>query len=387
MSLRVTQNLLFRNVTADIQRSYNRIFKAQSQIATAKRVNRPSDDPVSIAQILEFRKNIRELDQFDRNIEQARRFLQSSDSAIDQSLALLTRLKQLAIQAANTPLSDSARDGMADEVEALQDELVKLANSQHNGQYLFGGSHTKTVPFVTRTLSENVTATENTRFRVVTYSGQGIDVTDADDLDTDSLSQAGVTTDEWPDGTFSVSAGNIANAVFHPVTGEPVASFSSGGAFRVRTLPKFFDPVMVQITFGATGRIKINETGEIFTGDGSNNDGDSSVNVFRTIDDLRIALENNSLSPGGIQGRISEFDNSMDQLREAQARIGSRLNRVEQSRTGHDAMKIAVQESLSRQEDLDLAAAITELQLSQTIFQAALQSAGRILPLTLLNFI
>ncbi|MBI2061329.1 MAG: flagellar hook-associated protein FlgL [Nitrospirae bacterium] len=388
--LRVTQNLMFRNINTDIQRNYNRLALDQMKLGSAKRVNKPSDDPVSIAQIMEFRKTIREVDQFDRNIEQARRFLQSSDSTLDSVHTMLVRGKQLAIQAANTPLSDSARDGMAKEVEEMQNELVKLANSRQNGQYLFGGSNTKTATFVTRTLSENVSTTENTRFRVVTYNGQGVDVSDANDIDTDSLT-AGSTTDELPDATSSVAAGNIANATFYTTTGAPVATFGAGATQnQVRTLPKFFDPLEVQITFGNNGRLQINETGRIFTGDGTNDDGDSEVNLFKTLDDFRIALENNSLGAGGvggIQARISEFDYGMDTIREAQARIGSRLNRVEQAGSAHENIRLSVQESLSKQEDLDIAATITDLQLAQVVYQAALASAGRILPLSLLNFI
>ncbi|MBI2889677.1 MAG: flagellar hook-associated protein FlgL [Nitrospirae bacterium] len=389
MSVRVTQNQLFRNITADINANYRRIFDTQIKIGAQKRVIKPSDDPVAIAQILEFRRAVDDLNQFDRNIDQARRFLQASDSALNDAHDILTRAKQLAISAANTPLDEAERQAMAYEVEEIQNELVKLANTQFNGQYLFGGSNTDTAPFSVKTLSENVSDTGNTRFRVVVYSGQGIDVSDANDIDTDSL--AAGSTDEMPDATSAVSAGNIANAVYHPGTGAPVATFGSGSVQnQARVLSRFFDAVNIQVTFGSTGKVQINETGRIFTGDGSNDDGDSSVNVFRALDDLRIALENNSLGAGGIGGvqqRITELDFAMERVREAQSRIGSRVNRVEQAEKAHETVRIASEDARSKQEDLDVAAALTELQLAQTIFQAALASASRIMGLSLLNFL
>lgn len=112
----------------------------QGAIGSGQRLARGSDDPVAAAQL--------------RGLSRAERFsgadadaaargqadLALTDSALGDFAAYVTRVKELAIQAANATLTPAQRAGIGVEIAQVQGELLRLANSRDSaGHALFGG--------------------------------------------------------------------------------------------------------------------------------------------------------------------------------------------------------------------------------------------------------
>lgn len=114
--------------------------KLQSQIGTGERLTRSSDDPVAAAKLrsLARRETLSNIDQ--RNSDRAATDLQLGDQALISIADTVIRAKELAIQAANTTLSDENRLAIGTEIANLRENLLFLANSRDSsGQSLFGG--------------------------------------------------------------------------------------------------------------------------------------------------------------------------------------------------------------------------------------------------------
>ena len=131
----------FNKLTGDIQNT-------QGRIATGKNILRASDDPVAAANISFTRDQKVMLDRFNTNIDRARVRLNVTENVMSDSMNVLTRAYELALQGRNDTLSASDRSAIAMEITQLKNTMVGLANSRDsNGNYMFGGFKVDQAPF------------------------------------------------------------------------------------------------------------------------------------------------------------------------------------------------------------------------------------------------
>lgn len=116
-----------------------RMYELQLEVSTGKRVNRPSDDPVSAASILSARALKMEIQQQERVVPYARAALRHTEQCIKEMHEGLQRVSDLVLRAANATLSPQAREAIAVEIENIQRRMVDLVNSRVQGKYIFGG--------------------------------------------------------------------------------------------------------------------------------------------------------------------------------------------------------------------------------------------------------
>lgn len=110
-----------------------------------------------------------------------------------------------------------------------------------------------------------------------------------------------------------------------------------------------------------------------------------TAGVFTALVRLEEALRNND--SGGVGLALERLDAGAEQLVFTRGEIGARLQSLDVLTTRLEDEQIQLQEALSVEIDVDLAAAISELTSRQFAFQASLQSSASILQLTLLNFL
>lgn len=147
MSIRITQGMLYSRAYTDVQRGLFRYSQLQQEVATGRRVNRPSDDPAAALRILPLRNDLRDLEQLSGNVSLARETLDTSTASLEDASALMQRVRELTTQAANGTLSNSDRQSIGAEVEQLLSQLVGIGNSRRGDRYLFGGTENGDAPF------------------------------------------------------------------------------------------------------------------------------------------------------------------------------------------------------------------------------------------------
>ncbi|WP_141736256.1 flagellar hook-associated protein FlgL [Oligoflexus tunisiensis] len=119
------------------------------QLSTQKRINRVSDDPIGMGQALKRKSQISNYDQFIKNIEFSKGFLERTEAALQGITENLMRAKELSVSLANATYGPASREAGALEVREMIEGVVSLANSAYGNRYLFGGFRTQTPP-VTR---------------------------------------------------------------------------------------------------------------------------------------------------------------------------------------------------------------------------------------------
>ncbi len=116
------------------------------QLSTQKRVSRVSDDPTAMAQILRRRTQISNGDQFAKNIEFSKGYIDRTEASLTGIHEYLMRAKELAVNLSSATYAGDSRQAAGLEVKEILEGVVSLANSSYNGRYVFGGFRTQTPP-------------------------------------------------------------------------------------------------------------------------------------------------------------------------------------------------------------------------------------------------
>lgn len=145
--LRVTDRLLIDKVLANIQRNTQRLANLQQQVATGRRLEKPSDDPTGTVTSLVLHSIDDENAQAQKNLSLADGWLTSTDVALQDVNDILKRARELAVQGANETLGPEETAGLANEIDQLIGHALQLSNTRNGDRYIFGGFNTRTQPF------------------------------------------------------------------------------------------------------------------------------------------------------------------------------------------------------------------------------------------------
>lgn len=136
--MRVTSELMVTNTVRRLSQRMEQYEGAQSRLATGKEIRRPSDDPSAANRALSLRATVGAHEQAARNAQDGLSWLDATDTQLQSALQRVQRARDLTVQGLN-PIGDLPREAVADEIAAVRDELVGIANSDLRGQHLFSG--------------------------------------------------------------------------------------------------------------------------------------------------------------------------------------------------------------------------------------------------------
>lgn len=179
---RVTNLTMSATAQRTLQTQQSRLAELQEKATTLNKITRPSDDPAATAKALETRSLLAAAAQYGRNIDDGNTWLTAADSALERATNVMHRVKDLTVLAGNGSLNKSGKDAIALELEALNKDLVSIANSKHLGRNIFAGSSDAAAAFSAATpplfngvpgsaVDRRVSATQTVR---VDADGQGI---------------------------------------------------------------------------------------------------------------------------------------------------------------------------------------------------------------------
>ena len=136
--MRITNEMIVTNSVRRLSTRMEQYEQAQSKLATGKEIRKPSEDPSKANRGLSLRASREARVQEQRNAEDAKTWLNTADSALQSAMDRLQRARELTVQGANAG-DQSAKDGIAREIETIREELVGIANTKVRGQHVFAG--------------------------------------------------------------------------------------------------------------------------------------------------------------------------------------------------------------------------------------------------------
>lgn len=146
--MRVADQQLFGSTAGNLQRAKQLIVRAQEQIGSQQRIARPSDDPSIFGQVVLDKSALADNNQWIRNIQFGTARVAVADQTLGATQNLISRVRELSVQARSDTTSAQGRVTIAQEVRQLHRQLIHLANTEVSGQPVFAGTNTDAPPFV-----------------------------------------------------------------------------------------------------------------------------------------------------------------------------------------------------------------------------------------------
>lgn len=139
--MKISTSLYFDRSTQQLSTVQSNLAKTQEQLSTGKNIVKPSDAPDKAALITRLESELSRNASYQDTLKTANVRLTSEETALKNTSDVLYRIKELAVQGANSTLSAQDRQSVALEISTLREQIMGLANSQDsNGNYLFSGS-------------------------------------------------------------------------------------------------------------------------------------------------------------------------------------------------------------------------------------------------------
>jgi flagellar hook-associated protein 3 FlgL len=176
--MRVDPNYL-SNLTAAVDQSASEEDTLSAELSSGLSVASLSDGPVAVAQSTLLGSAIAKDDSFIQTASGETSLLQVTDSTLADVVTQVTNALSVAVSGNNGTENASNIASIAQQLGGIRDQVLSLANTSYQGQYLFGGSEGSTPPFTLDTTTNPATATYNgdTNVQYVeTPSGQKIQV-------------------------------------------------------------------------------------------------------------------------------------------------------------------------------------------------------------------
>ncbi len=144
----MSTTLRFDRAISQMGTTQDRLSKTQMQLSTTKQVIKPSDAPDKSAEISRLKSAVARQTSYIDTMKQVQDKLSQQESALDSATDIMTRLKELTVQAANDTYQAKDRKSIDIEVRELRDQLLSLANTQDvNGNYIFSGTRVGQLAF------------------------------------------------------------------------------------------------------------------------------------------------------------------------------------------------------------------------------------------------
>jgi flagellin len=139
--MKVNQNVSAVISNAQLHRTEDKLTASIERLSSGYKINKAKDNPAGIAISNKMRAQIEALDQSSQNASDGTSVLQTADGALNETHAILQRMRELAVQAATDSMTTSDREACQQEIESLQDEVDRIAtDTEFNGKSLLDGT-------------------------------------------------------------------------------------------------------------------------------------------------------------------------------------------------------------------------------------------------------
>jgi len=390
-----TVNTIYSNLGFVLNRHTEALMQLQEQAATGSRVSRASDDPSAAHRVLGLDSQKRSLNGYIENISQAASTLEITQSVIKDMISGFSQAKVLMTQIVSGIYGQEGRERIAEGIDNILEQMVSLANTKHVDEYLFGGGDTSSAPYaVTRT---------NGRITSVTYQGsyedRSIEVADGvqssafyvgDELfrsnSRGSLEFLGDTGASAGTGTSSVKGDS-----WLTVTGS-AGNWSLSLDDGLTIVDTDGTDTNLAVTDSRTGEVLYVDTTQISSAGVDMVRAPGTYDVFGTLINIRdVLLNERGLSDAQAKelrdNSIASLEEVRNYLTEKSVSIGSRIGFLEDIKEIVENMKFGTEDEAAILQEADVAQIAIDISRREALYQMSLLVAGRLMSLSLLDFI
>lgn len=143
MSMRITNKMMTSNTNININNNKVSLDRLNTQVSTQKKISRPSEDPVVAIRALRLRSSLSEISQYyEKNIPDAESWLEVTESALKETVGVITDMYDYCVQGSNDDLTATDRAKVLANLKELKDQVYASGNADYAGRTVFTGYRT-----------------------------------------------------------------------------------------------------------------------------------------------------------------------------------------------------------------------------------------------------
>ncbi|WP_177527910.1 flagellar hook-associated protein 3 [uncultured Treponema sp.] len=387
--------------------------RLSNQIGNQSRISSLRDDPIAAGHLVRYQSYQGRVERFEKNAQTLADQFNVREGYINQNLQIMQRVRELAVGGASGTYTPDDLKNMATEVNELLKELVQNANAVGpDGNTLFSGTRTKGVAF--DVVMGNVPGANEALIENVRYNGNvGINKVEVDEnayLEVDSsgnktfwaepqrlMGQRDLSS--WQaleDGVIGIDGVDVKVSSGDNVYALAAKINDSGVAVKAE-----IDPVTGGLNLTTTDSHQIwleDKSGSSLSdigmikdksqlppyniGNGVRVSGGSLFDSVIALRDAMLRGDNESIG-GRVLGTIDQgISNLTTRLAKSGSDYERAVNNIERSKTNN----LNVTALVSREGDIDITKAITDMKMMEYVNQATLSNAGKMYSSTLLDY-
>ncbi|MFC2602754.1 MAG: flagellar hook-associated protein 3 [Treponema sp.] len=391
----------------------SKLNKASNQMGSQRRIHELRDDPIAAGHLVRYQSFLSRVENFEKNALTMSDQFVLREGYMNNSLDVMQRVREIAVTGANGIYTKDDMRDMAMEVDELLKELVQNANAvSSDGNSIFAGTNTKSsafdvemgtvqgsaVPLISNvkyngTIDMNKVEVDERKYLSVDNAGNRTFWAEQQQLfggrDASAWQASADSTISVDGVAINIKAGDNVYALASKIN-------DSGAAVRAK-----IDPVTRGLNLETTDARQLwlsDVNGSVLSDIGIIKDASqkppynignsvrvSGGSMFDTVIALRDALLKGDTEEVG--GRVlGALDSGIANLVTRIAKSGSQYERAQLNVQRNSATAMNVTQQISREGDLDITKAITDMKMLDYTYQATLSNAGKMFNSTLLNY-
>lgn len=410
---RISSSMANNDVQQSLRRTESRLNRVNQQIGSQQRITSLRDDPIAAGHLVRYQSYLSRAEQFQKNAETLRDQYTVAESYMHQSVDIMQRVRELAVQGANGIYSKEDLNNIAVEVDELLKELVQNANAiGPEGNAIFAGTSLNRSAFEIETgpvegstsalitnvkyngsLKSNLVEVDENSYMVSGTPGSQVFWAESQQL----ISERDATSYTVQKDSFIMIDGKEINLKQGDNVYSIISKINNSGVAVKASL----DPISNGLNLSTT------DSHQLWLEDG---DGDtlyqlglikdstqrppyniatsarvSGGSMFDTVIALRDSLIKGDYE--AIGGKVlGGLDSALDNLTTRLSEVGSRYERALQNISRAETNVLNATSLVSKEGDIDITEAITDMKMLEYVQQATLSNAGKMYSNTLLNY-
>lgn len=352
MGLQINTNVAALNSYRNLTGTQGAMQTSLERLSSGLRINRAADDAAGLAISEKLRSQVNGLNQAQANAQDGVSLIQTAEGALNETHAILQRMRTLAVQSASDTNTDADREAIQKEVGALVQEIDGTTNrTQFNGMTLLDGS------FSGKQLQIGANSNQTMGVSIARMDAEGLGLrettaADASGVAAGSVASVAVATTSEVNGTFTVKASTATAGDFDVFDsmGKAQGSISAASAAGGNGV------VTVTGANGATAAVTLGA----ITGSAS----------FTLKEAVAVGNPIDLGTQAGAAAALDKIDKAIGKVSDQRADLGALQNRLDHTikNLGVSAENLAASESRIR--DTDMAKEMTAFTRSQILQQA-----------------
>lgn len=381
---------LYRSTSYALEKQATAMALLSEQVSTGSQINRISDSPSEANRIMSLSSNNTRLSYFTEEMADFSDKLNLASSLIESMSEQLTDFKGKLTQALS--MGGTHKEALALGIDDLLENLVSLANTERNGQHVFGGADGVSKPYVVEKDNGLITGV----YYQGSYEDRKIEVAPSVELSSvfigdkmfrESSRQAV----EFITNTTGAEVGSGTSSVqgyFELEITKPGADYelSIDGGLSSVTVAVPPGNANTAVTDSRTGKVLFVDTTNLTDVGTVTVNAPGTHDVFNLLINIRDLLMSSDVKEE-LNATADSFFTVHEKMVAAFAVIGGRASTLGIMKDGYENVQFNAKEEIARLQDADIAQVAVDITRRETLYQMSLGIAGKLLSTSLMNFL